>query len=245
MDLRSAFGPEGVVAVVGAGGKKSTLYALAAELDRAVVTSTVRIPPFEGHVERLVVTDDPVGALTERGSGHVDAWPLGLVPGRDEDRERYLGYEPSTVDRLAAATDLPVLVKADGARARWFKAPAADEPQVPGAASVVVPVASVRAVGEPLDEERVHRPARVAALTGREPGEAIRPDDLATVLTHEEGGLKGVPADARVFVLLNMVDTPDLEATARVVADGVLAESRVDRVVLGRMDRREVVDVLE
>ena len=69
MDLREAFAAEGVVAVVGAGGKKSTLYALAADLGRAVLTATVRIPPFEGHVERLLVTDEPeIGPCLSRSA---------------------------------------------------------------------------------------------------------------------------------------------------------------------------------
>lgn len=240
MDLREAFDPEGIVAVVGAGGKKSTLYALADACDRAVITTTVRIPPFEGHVERLAMTDDPVSVLEDN-----DEWPLGLVPGRDGDRQRYLGYETDTVDAMAEATDAPLLTKADGARTRWLKAPKEDEPQIPDAASVVVPVASVRAVGETLDEEHVHRPERVAAITDRERGEEIRPEDVVTVLTHEHGGLKDVPDDARVVVLLNMVDDPALEATARDIADEVLADPRIDRVVLGRMDLRKVVGVVE
>ena len=240
MDLREAFAAEGVVAVVGAGGKKSTLYALAADLGRAVLTATVRIPPFEGHVERLLVTDEPAAAVAENGT-----WPLGAVPGRDGDRDRYLGYETGTVDDLAGSTDAPILVKADGARRRWLKAPADDEPQVPDSASVVVPVASVRAVGEDLSEERVHRPERVAALTGLDPGEEIRPDDVTTVLTHEAGGLKGVPDGATVRPLLNMVDSDDLEATAREIAADVVAHPRVEAVVLGRMDLRTVVDVVE
>jgi probable selenium-dependent hydroxylase accessory protein YqeC len=240
MDPGEAFVADGVVAVVGAGGKKSTLYALAADLERAVLTATVRIPPFEGHVERHVVTGEPAAVVADNG-----AWPLGVVPGRDGDRDRYLGYDTGTVDHLAASTDLPILVKADGARRRWFKSPADDEPQVPGAAGVVVPVASVRAVGEPLSEERVHRPERVADLTGLDPGEEIRPEDVATVLTHDRGGLKGVPDGAAVRPLLNMVDDDDLEATARGIATEVVAHPRVEAVVLGRMDLRRVVDVVE
>lgn len=240
MDLGEAFAAEGVVAVVGAGGKKSTLYALAADLERAVLTATVRIPPFEGHVDRLAVTEDPVTVVEAN-----EPWPLGVVPGRDGDRDRYLGYDTGTIDDLAAATDVPILVKADGARRRWFKAPADDEPQVPEAADVVVPVASVRAVGEPLDEDRVHRPERVAALTDLAVGDAIRPADLATVLTHEAGGLKGVPAGASVRPLLNMVDDADLAAIGRDIADAVVAHPRVDAVVLGRMDLRTVVDVID
>lgn len=240
MDLRDAFDPEGIVAVVGAGGKKSTLYALAAELDRAVVTATVRIPPFEGQVERLAVTDDPISLLRDN-----DEWPLGLVYGRDGERDRYLGYEPATIDEMAEETDAPLLVKADGARTRWLKAPKADEPQIPSSADIVVPVASVRSVGEPLTEERVHRPELVAELTGRELGDPIQPGDIVRVLTHENGGMKDVPADARVVVLLNMVDDAGLEATARAIAEDLLEDGRIDRVVLGRMDRATAVDTLE
>ncbi|PSP68016.1 putative selenium-dependent hydroxylase accessory protein YqeC [Halobacteriales archaeon QS_1_69_70] len=239
MEPAEAFAPDGVVAVVGAGGKKSTLYALAAGLDRAVLTATVRIPPYEGHVARHVVTEDPGSVLRAN-----ETWPLGLVPGRDGDRDRYLGYDIETVDAMADATDAPILVKADGARGRWLKAPADDEPQVPDATSLAVPVASARAVGEPLEGDRVHRPERVAAITTLESGEEIRPRHVATVLTHPEGGLKGVPDGATVRPLVNMVDDPDLEATAREIAADVVAHDRIDAVVLGRMDLRQVLDVV-
>ena len=240
MDLPEAFGPGAVVAVVGAGGKKSTLYALASALEDAVVTATVRIPIFDGQVAELRVTDDP-----ERTLRDVDARPLGVVPERDGDRNRYLGYDPETIDALAASTDDTILIKADGARTRLFKAPNDDEPRVPGSTDLLVPVASVQAVGKPLDPEHVHRPKRVAALTGLSPGDRIRPADLVTVLTHDEGGLKGRPEGARVVPLINMVDDGDLEATARPVASELCASPQVDRVVLGRMDRGRVVDVVE
>ena len=239
MDLRAAFDPGGVTAVVGAGGKKSTLYALAAELGRAVVTATVRIPPFESRVERLEVTDDPVGTVAGN-----DVWPIGIVPGRDGDRDRYLGYDPGRIDDLAPAVEVPILVKADGARTRWLKAPAAEEPQIPSTTDLVVPVASVRAVGERIDDEHVHRPERVASLLGRSIGDRIRPADVAAVLGDERGGLKDVPADARVVPLVNMVDDGQLESTAEMIGTELLAEDRIERVVLGRMDRGEVVDVL-
>ena len=240
MDLRTAFEPDGVTAVVGAGGKKSTLYAMAAELDRAVLTATVRIPPFENRVDRLAITDDPIGTVSEN-----ERWPLGVVPGRDGDRDRYLGYDTRTVDELASATRVPILLKADGARTRWLKAPAAEEPQLPAASDLVVPIASVKAVGERIDGEHVHRPERVKSLLDRPLGSRIRPADVATVLRDERGGLKGVPPDARVVPLLNMVDDAELEAVAEEIAVELLSEERIERVVLGRMDRGEVVGILE
>lgn len=241
MDLRDAFDPSGVVSIVGAGGKKSTLYALASELERAVVTATVRIPLFDDRVDRLEVIGDPTHLVRTN-----DAWPLGLVPGSDGDRERYLGYDCETIDALASSTDVPILIKADGARTRWLKAPNEEEPQIPSATDLVIPVVSARIVGEPLDTELVHRPERVAAITERSIGESIRIEDVVTTLTHDRGGLKDVPADARVVPLINMVDDDDdLATTAREIAIGVLTHPRIDRIVLGRMDRERVVEIVD
>lgn len=247
MDLVDALAADGLVCVVGAGGKKTTLYALADRLDRAVVTATTRIPAFPERVARLVETTDPNAAVRAAGDS-LDEWPLGLVPGWADD-VRYEGYDAGTVAVVArAATERGVdatLVKADGARSRWLKAPADHEPVIPGTADTVIPVASVRVVGEPLDEEHVHRPERVAAVTGREVGAELTADDVAAVLASPDGGLRNVPDGARVVALVNMVDDA-LRATAEEIAAGVIARTdRVDRVVTARMDEGRVVSTFE
>ncbi|WP_290817434.1 selenium cofactor biosynthesis protein YqeC [Halovivax sp.] len=242
MDLVDALDADGAVTcVVGAGGKKSTLYALADRLDRAIVTATVRIPPFAERVADVRVTESPVRAVDS-----VEEWPVGLVRERERS-DRYFGYDPAVIDELAAAVDddVSVLVKADGARTRWFKAPGEREPQLPTAADVVVPIASVRVVGKALTDEHVHRLERVGALTGLAPGDRISAADVATVLASDRGGWKGIPADATVVPLVNMVDSPELERTAREIATGILDRRDVARIVLARMiDDRPVVDVV-
>lgn len=229
MELLDALAADGLVCVVGAGGKKTTLWTLATRHDRAVVTATVRIPIFDRHVSTVSVTDDPVGAL-ERA----DAWPLGLVPEREDDR--YLGYDVETVARIAE-TDVPdaVLVKADGARTREFKAPNDAEPQIPRTADTVLPVVSAHVVGKPLSADHVHRVERVAAITDLSPGDEIRPEHVAAVLTSPDGGLKDVPPDATVVPVLNKVDDETDETIARRIATAVLDRGSVDRVVLTRM----------
>lgn len=234
LDARS-----GAICVVGAGGKKTTLYGLANRLDGAIVTATVRIPIFDREVATVRVTDDPVGVATS-----ADAFPLGLVPGRDRT-DRYRGYDCSTVDELVEAYDGPVLVKADGARTRELKAPNDREPQLPASADVVVPIASVHAVGKPLDADTVHRPERVAEITNLELGDRITPDAVAAVLASEAGGRKGVPNGATVRPLINKVDDADDEAVARSIAAGVHDRGDVDRVVLARMRDMAVVDVVD
>ena len=259
MDLEAALDARsGTVCVVGAGGKKTTLYTLARRLGRAVVTATVRIPIFDGEVREVRVTDDPAAALRDadangtdaRGTDGDDVWPLGLVPGRDKSN-RYRGYDRETVDALGDAAadadpDVPVLVKADGARTRDFKAPNDEEPQIPGSADVVVPIASVHAVGEPLDAETVHRPERVASLTGLSLGDTIRAADVAEVLASPEGGLKDVPPAATPIPVVNKVDDESYEATAREIAGVVHERADVPRVVLTRLVADDpVVDVVE
>ncbi len=238
MDLREALPAQGLTCVVGAGGKKTTLYALANALDRAVVTATVRIPIFDPHVARVVVTDEPVRAIEE-----CEEWPLGVVPER-EGADRYRGYDREVVGEMAGRTDVPILVKADGARMREFKAPDDREPQIPKAADTVLPIASVHAVGEPLDETIVHRSERVAAIAGIDGGEEITPETVAEVLASPEGGLKDVPEEATVIPILNKVDDGEDENVAREIAHGIHDRADVSQVVLARMADAEVVDVI-
>ena len=241
MDLIEALSADSpLVCVVGAGGKKTTLYALADRLDRAVVTATVRIPIFDDDVAAVRVTRDPVGALRDASD-----WPLGLVPERERD-DRYLGYDRETVSAIRATPGHgPVLVKADGARTRLLKAPDEREPQIPATADTVIPVASARVVGEPLSETHVHRPERVAELTGLDLGDTIGPEDVGAVLASRLGGRKGVPPSATVVPLINMVDDDDLAATGHAIADAVHERADVPRVVLARMLDAAVVDVIE
>lgn len=198
------------------------------------------------------MTEDPVELLERADTGESDLeWPLGLVPAQERD-DRYRGYDPTTVDRIAAASSVDhVLVKADGARTRLLKAPNEREPRLPETVETVLAIASVAAVGRPLDSAAVHRPERVASLTGRSIGEPIRPADVATVLTSPDAGLKDVPADATYVPVLNMVDDADDRTVAREIARHVLEASadgdgRVSRVALTSMIADEpLVDVLE
>lgn len=246
MDLLDAVDARsGVVCVVGAGGKKTTLYALAAQATeeglRSVVTATVRIPIFDEQVKRVFTTENPVDTLRD-----TEGYPVGAVSGRDGET-RYRGYDPAVVDDLARAgvADV-VLTKADGARTREFKAPGDQEPQLPEVTETVLPIASVHAVGEPLDEEAVHRPERVASVTGLELGEEITAPDVASVLASPEGGLKSVPDGATAIPVLNKVDDEELAGVGREIAREVLGRADVPKVVLASLVADEpVVDVIE
>ncbi|MDF9748525.1 selenium cofactor biosynthesis protein YqeC [Natrinema salsiterrestre] len=234
---------DGLVCVVGAGGKKTTLYALADRIERSIVTATVRIPIFDDHVDSVTVTDDPRAAVRTASS-----WPFGVVRER-ERADRYRGFDPdivtSFVDEISDRVDV-VLVKADGARTRLLKAPNRSEPRIPEVTDTVVPIASAAVVGKRLTSEHVHRPKLVSELTGLDTGDRIRPVDVATVLADDDGGHKRVPDGSTVIPVVNMVDNDRRERIGREIATAILERTDVPRVVLTRMiATRPVVTVCQ
>ena len=259
MDPVEAFrATDAAVAVVGAGGKKTTMYALAERTDRSVVTATVRIPIFDDSVARVATTTEPTATVANAPD---DAFPLGVVPERERE-DRYRGYDPGVVDELIAAHDGPTFIKADGARLREFKAPNEREPQIPETVDVVVPVVSAGVVGEQLTDALVHRPERVvrvarAADVDAAVGEPITPELVGAVLASPEGGLKGVPRNTTVIPLVNKVDDDERAATARAIAaafthrandraggGGTAEDVDVSHVVLARMIDATVVETI-
>ena len=226
-----------LVAFVGAGGKKTTAYALcrAASTDgrRAGYTTTTQSPPAE-----FPFFSAPASTLSAavREQLHTHGSPVGFAAKELSNPQRadrkFDGYAPEAISALFADGPLDwVFVKADGARRREFKAPAQNEPVIPSATTLVVPVVSMKAIGEPLGSERIHRPERITAITGTGAGDTITTDTVGQVLASEEGGLKDIPPDARVIVLCNKADTPGERALAREVLAAVW--DRTDRIECG------------
>jgi probable selenium-dependent hydroxylase accessory protein YqeC len=249
MDLADALelGARELVAFVGAGGKKTAMGRLVetgVARDRWVgYTTTTHTPPPDDlplllaspqELADALASEAPPTRRTESPAASDSAdgerplpEPLAFaserVPDPDRADEKLRGFEPSVVDEVFGTGWFDwLLVKADGARRREVKAPGPDEPQIPDAATVVVAVASVTAVGKPLTEAVAHRPERIAAVTGLERGAALTVDALATLLASPAGGRKGVPAGAAVVPMVNKADTPAARETAREVVAGAL-----------------------
>jgi len=123
--------------------------------------------------------------------------------------------------KLLGVADIPsgfdlVLVEADGAAGKPLTAPRAGEPVIPPTTTVVVAVAGLDAIGQPISN--VHRPDVVARLAAVTPDALVTPAVVAAVLSHPEGNTKGRPANARVVYALNKADDPARVTAAREVA---------------------------
>ena len=204
----------GTVCAVGAGGKKTTLYHLAGlHSGRVGITSTVPLAHFPRALNAHEVIAGPgeiVDRVTEAASDH----RVIAFAHTDVKKSRYGGLDPQTIAQIQASAGFDVvLVKADGARMRWIKAPRDEEPLIPGHATTVVPVVSAKAIGVPLSDEIAHRIERIEAVTGADRDEPITPEHVARLLASESGALKNV-GTATVVPVINMVDDDDLEAAA-------------------------------
>lgn len=245
MNLQQAFGINRgeVVAFVGAGGKTSTLVNLGYELVeagwRVLATTTTRIGEdqlslmphaLRANVETKVISD----ALNDHR----------FVFLHDDIRQgKVYGLHPDWIPRLLDAVDSDVLlIEADGARRLPLKAPYNHEPVIPRETSLVVPIASLSVLGQPLDDEHIYNASAICERFGFFPGSRVKSPWVAQVLRDDELGLRGIPDKARVIAFLNQ--TPPhgyLRARARLIARLILRSPRVQAVALGSVRGGEPV----
>jgi len=253
-----------VISFVGAGGKTTAALRLMEELaeieQRVVFTTTTKIlEPIPRANEYLLLADEeetlaqmpdlltryPKVFLAQRRLEEVDPTALGEgdkdYPMRPNKLE---GVPPSLVDRLALRLrsgqaqrlgGVVILVEADGAGHRALKAPAAHEPVVPTSTTILAPLADLTVLGKPLAEKHVHRPELVTDLTGATVGQPVTVEMVATVLSHPQGGLKGLPKQARVIPILNQMAEDRPLREARQIARLILRNERVERVIIASL----------
>jgi probable selenium-dependent hydroxylase accessory protein YqeC len=201
-----------VIALVGAGGKTTAMFALARAGAPAVVTTMTHLAAGQAALADHVVVwqprDEPAAAAIENRAA------VTLVTGpHDEAGTRLTALTSPQWDSLrrwCSRHACLLLVEADGSRLRPLKAPAGHEPAIPAGVDAVVVVAGLTGLGRLLDAHAVHRPDRFAELSGLAPRSHVTIEALAAVLVHPEGCLRLVPAGARRVLLLNQADTPAL-----------------------------------
>jgi probable selenium-dependent hydroxylase accessory protein YqeC len=228
-------GRDEMVALIGAGGKTTTLFRLASELRAAggkiLVTTTTKIfKPAKPHIDRLFLVEDVNALLSEFAP--VPA-PVTIGAGyRISDEGKLLGLPSEWLDRLHGSGQFDaILVEADGAASRGFKIPSETEPVVPESSSIVVWTMAIKVLDKPWDANFVHRVERALALLQVEPNSRITHNQIVQLASHPLGCLKGVPAHCRKIALINQADT-EAELEQAKELGRLLAPLGFDRVVI-------------
>jgi probable selenium-dependent hydroxylase accessory protein YqeC len=230
----------GLICVVGAGGKKTTLYRLAAAHLAAgtarigLTCSVTMAPPPKWLGEPVIAAGADLGSALDRLGRDRRLVVYAQPPPKPG---RIGGVPPEDLARLHDAGGFDVtLIKADGARMRWIKAPGPGEPVLPPGVATALPLVSARVFGQPLSEATAHRLERVAAVTGARPGEPVTPEHVGRLLSSEHGALQSLGEATTVVPIINMVDDQARRDAARAAARLALAtSSRLAQVVLASM----------
>lgn len=247
MKLTDALGmtADEVVALVGGGGKTTAMFRLAREVVEAggsvITTTTTRI--FGAQIALAPAHVPAAEATRERVAAALAVHRHVLVIGAtDAGSGKAEGISLELFGRLRAwFPGRCLLNEADGSRMRPFKAPADYEPVIPPDTTLVVPTVGADVFGKRLDADHVHRPELVSALGAAPLGAPITPALVARVLAHPEGGRKGVPAGARVVVLINKVESLPDRAPAHETAERLLRDPAIHAVVLAAVRGAEPV----
>jgi probable selenium-dependent hydroxylase accessory protein YqeC len=237
--LRIGFGD--VVSVAGSGGKVTLMYHIgreAAQTGQTVITtsSTHLHPPTSQQTGGLFVLDETPdwphiipGALQK--SRHL------AVVGARPRPDKLLGLDIPALGHLreTCRPDL-MLIKADGARNRPFKAPGENEPVVPSWTTCGIVVVGLQSLGLPMDERHTHRPERVMELSGVRPGQAITPEVIAAVVGAPQAYLAAFPTGIPIHLYLGWADTPARLACAEKIAKR-LSPERFSGIFCGSIER--------
>jgi probable selenium-dependent hydroxylase accessory protein YqeC len=206
--------PPQCVSIMGAGGKSTLMNRLADELivlGRTVVlsaTTNYHRPKALQSEQILLIRDAPswpdqLGVLAQR-------WNRLLVLHHDLGDAMVRGIDVAAVQIIhEQIPDAIVILKTDGARKRWFKAPNQSEPVIPPWSQLSITVVNCEILGQPLTEGLVHRPERVAELTGLHMGDPITPEAVGQVLTHPSAYTAKIPSSARRVIYISHVRSPE------------------------------------
>lgn len=238
-----------IICLVGAGGKTSLMFAMAAELaafENHVITSTTTkiLEPSRKDTPFLLVTEGAREVLKTipdviRRHGHFT-----VVEGRLPETRKLKGVSPELIDRLGAVDEVDhIIVEADGAARLPLKAPGEHEPVITSKTSLVVVVVGIDGIGVQLSEDHVFRPHIFSELTGLSMGEKVTVEAIAALIVHPRGMAKGSPPRSTIIPFLNKVDLPDGLEKAKALAMRILEKGhpQINRVVLGHVIREKPV----
>jgi probable selenium-dependent hydroxylase accessory protein YqeC len=199
-----------ILSLVGGGGKTAAMLAIIEELQdlgkKVLITTTTKLSAQMPHREKLVLLED---------EEHFISWLEGnpgsfaLLATEITTDGKLVGIPAAWLeknDRLLTSWDV-ILVEADGSQGKPLKANLPYEPVIPANSAFVLVIIGLDVLRQPLTEKTVHRAELAAELTGTGLGEPVSPRTILALLKAEQGLLKGIRAEQKVYLVFNKYST--------------------------------------
>ena len=234
---------EGVVSLVGAGGKTSLMFRLARELELAgepvLTTTTTKIyEPATEQSSNLIISED-LPAMLEKARGMLNYYPhVTAAAARLPEQGKLRGYEPEIINHIWKSRLFRwIIVEADGAAGRPLKVPADHEPVIPACTSQLVGMIGLNCAGQRLSQQWVFRLKQFIQLSGLIEGSTISESAVVSVLEHKNGIFKNAPAQSKRIAFLNQADSArKLDAGRNIIRSLIKRQiTRPARAIIGQI----------
>lgn len=217
----------GIISLVGGGGKTTAMYYLAGRLakqgKRVLVSTTTHIEKPDESI--LARREEDIHSLWQKGSFAVFA-----NPEYPSDGERKSGKALPPSERYGKKLRCPdlallrqymnladfTILEADGAKHMALKVPREGEPVILPETGIVIGVMGLDAIGHPVSEA-CFRHALAEELLHVPPDHILNETDAAAILLSDRGTRKDV-RDRKYFVLLNKCDSEERRESGERIA---------------------------
>ena len=199
-----------VISFAGAGGKTTTIFALAQELKdtadyKILVTTTTKMMR-----EKEAITVEDEAFIKEQ----LQTKRL-VIAGTDLGRKMGC-FAMDFLQRIILLSDI-TLIEADGAQRRPFKMPRSYEPVYLPCTTKIVYLAGMMALGQKIED--LSRSDIMADFLHKQPAEKLTAEDMVKILQSEQGAKKDVQ-HRDFYVILNQADDEkNLRSAVQIAAE--------------------------
>ena len=199
-----------VISFAGAGGKTTTIFALAQELKdtedyKILVTTTTKMMR-----EKEAITVEDEAFIKEQ----LQTKRL-VMAGTDLGRKMGC-FAMDFLQKIIPLSDI-TLIEADGAQRRPFKMPRSYEPVYLPCTTKIVYLAGMTALGQKIED--LSRSDIMADFLHKQPAEKLTAEDMVKILQSEQGAKKDVQ-HRDFYVILNQADDEkNLRSAVQIAAE--------------------------
>lgn len=199
-----------VISFAGAGGKTTTIFALAQELKdiadyKILVTTTTKMMR-----EKEAITVEDEAFIKEQ----LQTKRL-VMAGTDLGRKMGC-FAMDFLQKIIPLSDI-TLIEADGAQCRPFKMPRSYEPVYLPCTTKIVYLAGMTALGQKIED--LSRSDIMADFLHKQPAEKLTAEDMVKILQSEQGAKKDVQ-HRDFYVILNQADDEkNLHSAVQIAAE--------------------------
>ena len=222
-----------IISIIGAGGKTQLSFWLANFFKQhghsvCVTTTTKMYLPDPARVDNILTLHHAQASNEIQTPSSTFVYREKLAKTNANEPIKVQGLQQQDVTHIIESSLFSVLIiEADGAKHLPIKAPAAHEPCIEQASSIVIAVTGAEAIFAKATSNNVHRWAEFSALTHCLVNTEINYSVLKRLLDNPQGMFKGAPEHAVKIWAINKYDLCADPSALQVLSNRLLDESPI------------------